>query len=97
MVDVALEQNQVAVDSALAVKTPEGKWLAIWVDRQVGRGDQARPEDIQRIRNDPQLSEILKVAEPGSRGRDRPRPADGAERWPPSRKSTAGFSSGCSR
>lgn len=63
MVDIAPEQNQVAVDSALAVKTPEGEWRAVWVDRQVGRGDQARAEDIQRIRNDPQLTEVLKVAE----------------------------------
>lgn len=63
-VETSLVDASSTVQSAFAVRMPDGRWTVVWRQEQVvGRGD-VRPELLREIGEDPQIQSLLKLVQP---------------------------------
>ena len=61
VVNMLLERNSVEVSSEFLVRLPDGTWGTIWRESAVENSAAERKEAEDRIRQDPQLAEALKL------------------------------------
>lgn len=58
-VDQQAESGKVSVRGSFLAKMPDGGWREIWSHTESASAGQAAADDVQEIKNDPQIGEIL--------------------------------------
>ena len=68
--DLNLAQGRARVIQRFVARLPNGQWQTIWQADVTGDASQARPEDLQQIKQDPQLAQALKLLQNIAPGAD---------------------------
>ena len=58
-----MQRRQTVVEDRFLAKMPDGSWETIWMVRQTKSARDADPADLDRIKQDPQLKEVLRLVE----------------------------------